>query len=93
MKPTDCYNNIIFSTNHLEKKCNFHESISNFDQTDLCHRIRFELLPHLDQIKLSITGEHPCCMAGNLLLVVTDLRDTISPNAEIQKRFTCVENA
>ena len=89
MKPIDCYNNIIFSTNHLEKKCNFHESIS----TDLCHRIRFELLPHLDQIKLSITGEHPCCMAGNLLLVVTDLRDTISPNAEIQKRFTCVENA
>ena len=93
MKPIDCYNNIIFSTNHLEKKCNFHESISNFDQIDLCHRIRFELLPHLDQIKLSITGEHPCCMAGNLLLVVTDLRDTISPNAEIQKRFTCVENA
>ena len=91
MKPVYYYNNIVFNTNHLEKKCVLHKDISKFDQTDLHHRIRFELLPHLDQIKMSVIGEHPCCAAVNLLLLVTDLRDILCPNVEIQKRYLCGE--
>ena len=40
---------------------------------------------------MSVIGEHPCCAAVNLLLLVTDLRDILCPNVEIQKRYLCGE--
>ena len=45
---------------------------------------------------MSVIVEHPCCLTVNLLLVVTDLRDTLCPNVEIQKRYLwgeCVEKS
>ena len=89
MKPVYYYNNIVFDTNHFEKKCNLHENLLNTDETSLHHRVRFELLPHLEQIKLSVIGKHPCCMAINLLLLVTDLHERLCPNVRIQKRHLC----
>ena len=91
MKPVYYYNNIVFDTNYFEKRCILHENLSNTGETNFHHRVRFELLPHLQQIKLSVIGEHPCCKAVDLLLLVTDFHETLCPNVRIQKHHLCGE--
>ena len=91
MAPVYYYNNIVYNTNHSGKKCDFHENELNIVQTKLHNRVRFELLPHLEQIRLSIIGKYPCCMTEDLLSLVTDLHKSLCPNTEIQKRILCGE--
>ena len=85
------YNNIIFVTTKFQEKCCFHENLFFTEQGKLAHRVRFELRPHYDEIVLSIMGEYPCCMAVNLLLLVTKQHETLCPNVEMMKMQLCVE--
>ena len=91
MKPIYYYNNIVFNTTYFQEKCEFHENLSNIEQTKLNHRVRFELLPHLDQIVLSVMGKYPCCMAVNLQSLVTKHRESLCQNVKIQTKQLCVE--
>ena len=91
MKPIYYYNNIVFNTTYFLEKCKFHENLFNIEHTRLHHRVRFELLPHLKQIVLGIIGEHPCCMAVNLLSLVTEHWATLYPNVKMRKEQLCVE--
>ena len=89
--PDYFYNNIVFVTTYFQEECRFHKNLSKFRKNKLAHRVKFELLPYLDQIVLSIMGEYPCCMAVNLLSLVTKQHEILYPNIEMEKRQLCVE--
>ena len=85
------YNNTVFTTTYFQEKCRFHENLSNIEKPNSPHQVKFELLPYLEQIVLSIIGEYPCCMAVNLLSLVTKQHEILCPNVKMEKRQLCVE--